>query len=168
MLTENDREFLDYYIANEYNSTQAALQTGRYKNEGSAAAAATRILKKPEAQEYIRWRVDQRRREKGVIASIDDVLEFYSGVMKGTITRKKVVMNCDGESYEVDVKPTFNESLRGADGLAKAYGLDKKETKIDVGEQTLRTISEMSLKEKKELLDITMKEIEELNGSCKS
>lgn len=167
-LTENDREFLDYYIANEYNSTKAALETGRYKNEGSAAAAATRILKKPEAQEYIRWRVDQRRKEKGVIASIDDVLEFYSGVMKGTVTRKKVVMvNSDGESVEIDVPPTLTESLKGADGLAKAYGLDKKETKIDVGESTLRTISEMSLKEKKELLNTTLKEIGGLNGSCK-
>lgn len=168
MLTENDREFLDYYIACEYNSTKAALSTGRYKSESSAAAAATRILKKPEAQAYVRERVEERKEKTGLIASMDRVLQFYSEVMEGTVTRKKTIaVNSDGETVEIDVSPTITESLKGADGLAKAYGLDKKETKIDVGESTLKTISEMSLKEKKALLDMTYKEIEELNGSCK-
>lgn len=159
MLTENDREFLDYYIANKYSSTKAALETGRYKNEGSAAAAATRILKKPAAQEYIRWRVDQRRREKGVIASIDDVLEFYSGVMKGTITRKKIVaVSSEGEPVEIEVPPTLTESLKGADGLAKAYGLNEIKQKLDVGEDTLRTLTDLSIKEKKAILEAAAKD----------
>lgn len=168
MLTENDREFLDYYIACEYNSTKAALSTGRYKSESSAAAAATRILKKPEAQAYVRERVEERKEKTGLIASMDRVLQFYTEVMEGTASWKKVVAVTEkGEPLEIDVPPTLTEKLKGADGLAKAFGLDKRETKIDVGEKTLKTISEMSLKEKKALLDMTNKEIEELNGSCK-
>ena len=95
--------------------------------------------------------------ETGVIASIDEVLRFYSDVMSGNAVRKKIVV-MNNDFVETDEHPTFTDSLRAADGLAKAYGLVKGETKIDVGDKTLKAISEMSMKEKKAILEAAAKD----------
>lgn len=156
-MNEKLKEFADLYLAKDFNATEAAFSTGRYKDKSTAKAAASRMLKNPEVQKYIRSRTEERMVETGVIASIDEVLKFYSDVMSGNAVRKKIVV-MNNDFVETDERPTFTDSLRAADGLAKAYGLVKGETKIDVGDKTLKAISEMSMKEKKAILEAATKD----------
>jgi phage terminase small subunit len=157
VMTEKLKEFADLYIANDFNATDAAFATGRYRDKNTAKAAGSRLLKKKEVQDYIRQRTEERRVETGVIASIDDVLKFYSDVMDGRAVRKKIVV-MNNDFVETDEHPTFTDSLRAADGLAKAYGLVKGETKIDVGDKTLKAITDLSMKEKKAILEDAAKD----------
>lgn len=156
-MNEKLKEFADLYLANDFNATEAAFSTGRYKDKGTARSAASRLLKNPEVQAYIAQRTEERMIETGVIASIDDILKFYTSVMNGEAVRKKIVV-MNNDFVETDERPTFTDSLRAADGLAKAYSLDKKEMKIDVGENTLKAISDMSMKEKKAILEAAAKD----------
>lgn len=160
-LSEKDKYFADLYIAHKFNAVSAYREySPDCTNDRSAAACASRLLKKPGMQEYIHERAEERKNETGLIASVDDVLKFYSDVMNGTATRKKVVVVND-ELVEQDVHPTFAESLRGADGLAKAYGLEKKELQVDVGYETMKAFADMTMKERLDILRATMKEIGE-------
>ncbi len=160
-ITEKEKYFADLYIANNFNAVKAYREySPDCKTDRSAAACASRLLKKDEVREYIAERVESRKEETGVIASVDEVLKFYTEVMNGTATRKKVVVVND-ELVEQDVHPTFAESLRGADGLAKAYGLEKRELQVDVGDETMKAFADMTMKERLDTLRSTMKEIGE-------
>lgn len=158
MLSEQEKMFLDLFLKYEFEQIPAYMEAfPDCKSKRSASACASRIRSKPEAKEYLRQRIDERKTENGLIASIDEVLQFYSEVMNGNAVRKKIVV-MNNDFVETDERPTFTDSLRAADGLAKAFGLDKKETKIDVGDKTLKALSDMSMKEKKAILEAAAKD----------
>ena len=160
MLSEQEKMFLDLFLKYEFEQIPAYMEAfPDCKSKRSASACASRIRSKPEAKEYLRQRIDERKNANGLIASMDRVLQFYTEVMEGTASWKKVVAVTEkGEPLEIDVPLTLTEKLKGADGLAKAFGLDKRETKIDVGDKTLKAISEMSMKEKKAILEAAAKD----------
>ena len=77
-LTQKQRKFADLYIKLD-NATEAAKQAGY--SEKTAYAIGSENLKKPEIKAYITERLAQLESES--IASINEVMKFYTKVMRG-------------------------------------------------------------------------------------
>lgn len=79
-LTIKQKAFADYYIETG-NATEAARRAGYSpKNIGENAA---QTLKKPNVAAYIKERLDKI--EAGRIATADEVMKFFSSVMRGEV-----------------------------------------------------------------------------------
>ncbi len=101
MLSLKQRKFCEYYVESG-NATEAAKRAG-YSGK-TAYSIGTENLKKPEIEKYIKELTQTAKTAR--IASADEVLEFFSGVMR------------NGK------EPTKNR-LKAAENLAKRFGLDK-------------------------------------------
>lgn len=76
-LTPKQKAFADYYIGTG-NASEAARRAG-YKNDGDGRAN----LRKPTISAYIAERL--RPTEEKRIASADEVMEFWTAVMRGEV-----------------------------------------------------------------------------------
>lgn len=79
-LTLKQKAFADYYIETG-NASEAARRAGYSKN--SAYAIGDENLKKPEISAYIKSRLSEI--DAGRIATADEVMKFYTSVMRGEI-----------------------------------------------------------------------------------
>lgn len=77
-LTKKQKDFADYYLELG-NQTEAAKKAGYSKK--TAYSIGNENLKKPEIKAYIAERLAQIEKES--IASIDEVMKFYTKVMRG-------------------------------------------------------------------------------------
>jgi phage terminase small subunit len=83
-MNERQRAFADYYIECG-NAAEAARRAGY--SEKTAYAIGSENLTKPEISEYIEMRLREMSRER--IASADEVMEFYTSVMRGQAKEPK-------------------------------------------------------------------------------
>lgn len=79
-LTPKQKAFADYYLECG-NATEAARKAGY--SAKTARQMATENLAKPSISEYIAQRMAPKEAER--IASADEVLQFYSDVMRGKV-----------------------------------------------------------------------------------
>lgn len=142
-MTAKQKLFCDEYIV-DLNATQAAIRAGYSKK--TAAVIAAENLKKPNIQEYIQKRLDEK--EDALIAKQDEVLKYLTAVMRRelkevavlTTTEKKVFYAPDEKgtmrkneiSKEtpvlVEYPAKLSDANRAADLLGKRWGLwDKKQ-----------------------------------------
>lgn len=105
-LTPKQQAFCDYYIASG-NATEAAIKAGY--SEKTAKSIGSENLTKPDILEYIQSR---SQKKESSIATAQEVLEFFSEVMK---------------NRENSVK----DRLDAAKSLAKRYRLDEPEKNTD-------------------------------------
>lgn len=77
-LTKKQKDFADYYLELG-NQTEAAKKAGYSKK--TAYSIGNENMKKPEIKAYISERLAQIEKES--IASIDEVMKFYTKVMRG-------------------------------------------------------------------------------------
>lgn len=106
-LTPKQQAFCDYYIASG-NATEAAIKAGY--SEKTARFVGCENLTKPNIKDYITLHTQQK--EESRIATAQEVLEFFSEVMK---------------NRENSVK----DRLDAAKSLAKRYRLDEPEKNTD-------------------------------------
>lgn len=102
-MTPKQKAFCDCYIASG-NATEAAQKAGYSKK--TAYSIGQRLLKNVETQKYIAER--ERELAKNRIVSAEEVLKFFSEVMKNDAYSPK-------------------DRIRAAENLAKRFGLDKPE-----------------------------------------
>lgn len=79
-LTAKQKAFCDYYIETG-NAAEAARRAGY--SEKTARGTGAENLTKPNVAEYIKKRMDEI--EAARIASADEVIKFYSAVMRGEV-----------------------------------------------------------------------------------
>lgn len=125
MLTERQKRFCDEYLIS-LNAVSAYKKAGyTVKNNNVAAVEGCKLLKKPEIKEYIRESMESKREE--VIASQDEVLEYFTSVMRGKSRTMVIVMEGTGKGYtkaKYMIKtPEERERLKAAELLAKRYDL---------------------------------------------
>lgn len=101
MLSLKQQRFCEYYIELG-NATEAAKRAGY--SEKTSYSQGQRMLKNVETQKYIEELTQRSKTAR--IASADEVLEFFSGVMRNV-----------GEATK--------NRLKAAENLAKRFGLDK-------------------------------------------
>lgn len=116
-LTPKQKKFCEYYIQSG-NASEAARKAG-YK-EKNAPFMGAENLKKPQIKSYINERVGKQ--DKELVADADEVLRFYSAVMRGEVK----------DQFGLDASLT--DRLKAGDALMKRYaagGSKKNETEDD-------------------------------------
>lgn len=108
-MTPKQRAFCDYYLACG-NATEAAEKAGY--SVKTAYSIGAENLKKPEIQKFIAEH--SKPKEESRVATAQEVLEFYSSVMRD---REEMTKN----------------RLRAAENLAKRFGVDKEKVQGDEG-----------------------------------
>lgn len=108
-MTPKQRAFCDYYLACG-NATEAAEKAGY--SVKTAYSIGAENLKKPEIQKFIAEH--SKPKEESRVATAQEVLEFYSSVMRD---REEMTKN----------------RLRAAENLAKRFGVDKEKVQSDEG-----------------------------------
>ena len=120
-LTAKQLAFVDAYIANGGNGSEAARQAG-YSAKGANVTAA-KLLAITSISQEIAKRLAEMRNAK--TADLKEVLEFLTGTMRGEISEKIPMTVGNGKSSHVEVVevPTrTRERLRAAENLAKIFG----------------------------------------------
>jgi len=112
MLTPKQKAFADYYIECG-NASKAARKAGY--SAKTAGAIGEENLKKPEISAYIQERMAQQ--DAARVASADEVLRFYSSVMRGQ----------EKDAFGLD--PSLADRLKAADSLMKRYAIGAEKQK---------------------------------------
>lgn len=112
MLTLMQQAFADYYIECG-NASEAARKAG-YSPKGINVQAA-RLLANVSISAYIQERMDKQNAER--VASADEVLRFYSSVMRGQ----------EKDAFGLD--PSLADRLKAADSLMKRYAIGAEKQK---------------------------------------
>lgn len=121
-MTAKQRLFCDEYLV-DLNATQAAIKAGY--SEKNARNIASENLAKPNIQKYIAERMAEKESE--LIAGQDEVLKYFTSVMRGE-SHSSVLARCeDGSETVIEKPPDEKERLDAAKQLAKRYGLDREE-----------------------------------------
>lgn len=116
-LTPKQKKFCEYYIQSG-NATDAARKAGY--SEKSAEAIGLENLGKPRISAYIAERIADQDKKR--VADADEVLRFYSAVMRGEVK----------DQFGLDASLT--DRLKAGDALMKRYaagGSKKNETEDD-------------------------------------
>lgn len=115
-MTPKQKAFADYYLASG-NASDAARKAGYSKK--TAGSIGEENLKKPEISAYIRERMAQQDAER--VASADEVLRFYTSVMRGEV------------SDQFGLEAALAERLKAADALMKrhAAGDERKRSTLE-------------------------------------
>lgn len=116
-MTPRQKKFCEYYIQSG-NATDAARKAGYSKK--TAEAIGCENLRKPEIKAYIRERVGDQ--DKELVANADEVLRFYSAVMRGEV------------KDQFGLEASLTDRLKAGDALMKRYaagGSKKAEVEDD-------------------------------------
>ena len=112
MLTPKQKAFADYYIECG-NASEAARRAGY--SQKTAEKIGSENLQKPEISAYIQERMAQQDASR--VASADEVLRFYSSVMRGQ----------EKDAFGLD--PSLADRLKAADSLMKRYAIGAEKQK---------------------------------------
>lgn len=112
MLTPNQKAFADYFIECG-NGSEAAKKAGY--SAKTAAAISSRLLTNVNVSAYIDKRMAQQDASR--VASADEVLRFYSSVMRGQ----------EKDAFGLD--PSLADRLKAADSLMKRYAIGAEKQK---------------------------------------
>ena len=103
-MTPKQKKFCEYYIQSG-NATDAARKAGY--SEKTADRIGPENLGKPVIQEYLAERIENQDKQR--VADANEVLEFYSAVMRGEVK----------DQFGLDPSPP--DRLKAGDPLMKRY-----------------------------------------------
>ena len=129
-MNARQKAFADYYIECG-NATEAAVKAGYSKK--TARSIGQENLTKPNISQYIKERMDALDKER--IASADEVMQFYSDVIRGKIK----------DQFGLDA--SLNDRIKAADSLMKRYNIaeDKLRATQEKLEAVLKGLHDASL-----------------------
>ena len=120
-MNARQKAFADYYIECG-NATEAAVKAGYSKK--TARFIGPENLTKPNISQYIKERMDALDKER--IASADEVMQFYSDVIRGKIK----------DQFGLDA--SLNDRIKAADSLMKRYNI--AEDKLRATQEKLEAV----------------------------
>lgn len=128
-MTAKQKRFCDEYLI-DLNATQAAIRAGytaKYANTN-----ASKLLQITTIKDYLAARMAEK--ESNLIASQDEVLKYFTSVMRGESKASVLARNADGADEVIEKPPDEKERLKAAEQLGKRYGLftEKIEQQMDV------------------------------------
>lgn len=124
-LTLKQKKFADEYIISG-NATKAAIKAG-YSKKSAQQMGAENLLK-PVIKSYIDERIKKLDEKK--IAKQEEVLAFYTSVMRGEVREPMAISNGMGEDIKM-VIPSAATRKSAADSLAKAHGMFIQKLEIE-------------------------------------
>lgn len=105
-MNARQKAFADYYIECG-NASESARKAGY--NAKRTDEAGRQLLRNTEVAQYIKERMDALDKER--IASADEVMQFYSDVIRGKIK----------DQFGLDA--SLNDRIKAADSLMKRYNI---------------------------------------------
>ena len=132
-LTPKQKDFCEYYLQTG-NATEAARLAGY--SDKTARVIGAENLSKPAISEYIASR--RAEMDKTLIADSDEVLRFYSAVMRGEVK----------DQFGLDA--ALGDRLKAGDSLMKRYAVSEKNT---ISEQMAEDPLTKALKEEAERME---------------
>lgn len=132
-MTEKQKLFADEYLI-DLNATRAyKVAYPNVKNDDTAAAAASRLLRNVKVQEYIAQRMAEKKSE--LIADQDEVLRYLTSVLRGKSRAQEIVVEGIGEGCSeartMEKAPSEKERLKAAELLGKRYALFTDKVDMD-------------------------------------
>lgn len=117
-MNEKQKKFCDEYLT-DFNKTAAAIRAGYSKK--SACKTGARILKMPQAKEYINKKLSKITSRK--TAQAEEVLEYLTAVMRGEKWGKANIPKGENLPAEKDGAITVRDRMKAAELLGKLYGV---------------------------------------------
>ena len=121
-LNIKQKRFADEYLICS-NATEAAKKAGY--SEKTAYSIGQRLLKKVEVKSYIDERLKILESEK--IAQADEVMQYFTKVLRGEETEEVVVVEGQGDGVtkarKIKKEISPKDKLKAAELLGKRYGL---------------------------------------------
>lgn len=121
-LSERQKRFCDEYLIS-LNATQAAIKAGY--SQKYAGQNADKLLKNPKIKAFISERLDKK--EKTRIATQDEILEYFTRVMRGESQSAVLARTEEGAEHVIFKPPDEKERLKAAEQLGKRFGLNLEE-----------------------------------------
>lgn len=148
-LTPKQLKFADAYV--ECGNSNTAAQRAGYSKRTSYSIGPENLAKPP-IKKYIDARLELLSSDK--IADQQEVMEFLTDVMRGTV-REKVV---SASGKEVDVPTANKEKIKAAELLGKRYSMFTDRVQNDVsGSVELNNLKDLSSDELASLADAKIK-----------
>lgn len=124
-MTEKQKRFCDEYLI-DLNGTRAYKAAyPSVKNENTAAAGASELLRNPKVRAYLDERLEQLHNERTADAA--EVMEYLTAVLRGESKASVVVVESVGdgcsEARTITKPPDERERLKAAELLGKRFGL---------------------------------------------
>lgn len=117
-LTAKQKRFIDEYLL-DLNATQAAIRAGY--SEKTAKEIGYENLTKPHILAAIQDRMKEM--EDAKVASIKEILEFLTDIMRGNVQEEIPILCGDGCQELIKKQVSTKERLKAAELLGKRYGL---------------------------------------------
>ena len=132
-MTEKQKRFCDEYLV-DLNATRAYMVAYPHvKNEKTAAAAASRLLRNVKVKAYIDEQLEKLHSEK--TADAQEVMEYLTSVMRGESQSEVVVVLGIGDGFSearrVQKSPDEKERLKAAELIGKRYGIFTDKTQLE-------------------------------------
>ena len=131
-MTAKQKRFCDEYLI-DLNATQAAIRSGY--SEKYAHTNAAKLLQNTTIKDFIAARMAEK--EDALIADQNEVLKYWTSVMRGESRAEIVVVVSNGdfctEAKRIQKAPDEKERLEASKQLGKRYGLltEKVEAAVD-------------------------------------
>jgi phage terminase small subunit len=117
-LTEKQKRFIDFYVETG-NAAEAALKAGYSKKTAGTIGAQNLLKLMSEIQVKMQAKEDER------IAKQDEVLRFFSSMMRVEYVEEIPILCGDGYQRIVEKGISAKDRIRAAEQLGKRYGIDK-------------------------------------------
>lgn len=121
-LSAKQMRFCDEYLI-DLNATQAAIRAG-YK-EKYAHTNAAKLLQNTTIKAFLSKRMAEKK--KATIATQDEILEYYTKVMRGESQSAVLARTEEGAEHVIFKPPDEKERLKAAEQLGKRFGLNIEE-----------------------------------------
>ena len=113
-ISEQEKKWAESYVRT-LNLTQACRDAGFEGNENALRQKGKRLVTKQPIQEYIKQILDKNRHEEERrIASMEEVMQFYSDVMNGKV------------KDQFGLEAQLSDRIKAAQSLDKVLALAKK------------------------------------------
>ena len=132
-MTKKQKIFADEYLI-DLNATRAyKVAYPNVKNDVTAAAVASRLLRNVKVQEYIAQRMAEKESKRS--ADQDEVLKYLTSVLRGESRAQEIVVEGTGEGCSeartMEKAPSEKERLKAAELLGKRYALFTDKVDMD-------------------------------------
>jgi len=121
-MTERQKKFCDEYLV-DLSAKHAAIRAGY--SAKTAAEIAYEMLRKPCIEEYIATRMAQLQGK--CVASIDEVLQYLTSVMRGDGTEEVTVVESSGVGFSsarnIEKALAPKDRIKAAELIGKRYGM---------------------------------------------
>lgn len=126
-MNARQKRFCDEYLI-DCNATQAAIRAGY--SPKTAKSIGQENLTKPDLKAYIDEQLERLHNEK--TADAQEVLEYFTAVMRGQHTEQTLQLVGDGVQTITDIDVSARERLKAAELIGKRYGMFRDNVNVDL------------------------------------